>query len=51
MTYLVDLMNKQYYLREGKYMYNTFIYIHNDEGFARFGILCILICYCSDIVS
>ena len=37
MTYLVDLMNKQYYLREGKYY--KYIYIHNDEDFARFGIL------------
>ena len=34
MTYLVDLINnKQYYLREGKKY--KFIYIHNDEGFAK----------------
>ena len=55
-TYFVDLMNKQYSLREGIYYYfltrPKFIYIHTDDGLARFGIIWILvICYIYYLLS
>ena len=31
MTYLVDLINKQYYLREGKYYKFIYIYLYTNH--------------------